>query len=78
MTPNEKVKELIEKMLVHQPMSIKHNVSEEQLRYNAKQCALICVDEMLKERLNIYNRSSDYNTERILFYQEVKQEIEKL
>ena len=38
---------------------------------NAKQCALICVDEILKAVTTIADKRFD-------FYTEVKQEIEKL
>ena len=66
MTPKEKAKELVDKMW---------NINE---RYGsigfheAKQCALIAVDEILSNPMFF----SDYGT--VYFWQEVKKEIEKL
>ena len=69
MTPKEKAKELVDKMW---------NIDE---RYGsigfheAKQCALICVDEILDLIDTIY----DYDRESLNpYWEEVKQEIEKL
>ena len=64
MTPKEKAKELYEKyeFVYIQNYTSKHEV---------KQCALIAVDEIL--RVSITYAGKDYE-----FYQEVKQEIEKL
>ena len=79
MTPKEKAKELIDKMLIgfidwtyHVPTELNdnHNILSE-----AKQRALIAVDEMLKEH---FGDISDYGTRRYYFLKEVKQEIEKL
>ena len=63
MTPKEKAKELIDKMLNQQSFT-------EDL-YDAKQCALIAVDEILNEYWS-------HDTKRRDWWQEVKQEIEKL
>ena len=72
MTPKEKAKELVEKFLfmyrpsMHPPY-LKANEA-------AKQCALIAVDEILlheKNNHSVLDKISDY-------WQEVKQEIEKL
>ena len=47
--------------------------------YEAKQCALIAVDEILDELLEIVKvTSSKYIIKHTNYYQEVKQEIEKL
>jgi hypothetical protein len=66
MTPKEKAKELYNKF--YNTSSHPHHV--ESRKNNAKQCALIAVDEMIKEleRCFIHNE----------YWQEVKQEIEKL
>ena len=66
MTPKQKAKELVGKF-IHHAESFHDN-------HHAKQCALICVDEILKElkRGNIH-RGTVYK-----YWQEVKQEIEKL
>ena len=73
MTPKEKAKELVEKFLfmyrpsMHPPY-LKANEA-------AKQCALIAVDEILL-LLQIQIGFRDYEASK--YWQEVKQEIEKL
>jgi hypothetical protein len=62
MTPKEKAKEIVEKMLNEQSFS-------EEL-YDAKQCALIAVEFAKENPLN----TDGYNK----YLQEVTQEIEKL
>ena len=72
MEAKDKARELVEKFSIIQEFGIA-NTEEELAEYfhkKAKQCALIAVDEMLKE----YYRLS----ERGIYWQEVKQEIEKL
>jgi GH25 family lysozyme M1 (1,4-beta-N-acetylmuramidase) len=58
MTPNEKAKELVEKMSIDWDMCRGQNI----------QCALIAVDEILKAVDGKYEE----------YWQQVKQEIEKL
>jgi len=67
MTPKEKAKELVDKYL---------NADYMQLSiYVAKECALIAVDEIIDAILIIY----DYDFESLnKYWQDVKQEIEKL
>jgi hypothetical protein len=65
MTPKEKAKELVDKMYV----GFVHDLYS----YKAKQCALIAVDEIMKLDEVWYQGSKTYE-----FYEEVKQEIEKL
>jgi len=66
MTPKEKAKELINNMLY----CYQGNIDE----YTAKQCALVCVEEMIEDaKYDVYNGSV-----RIKNWKEVKQEIEKL
>ena len=69
MTPKEKAKELIDKMLNQQSFT-------EDL-YDAKQCALIAVDEILyclnMNHDNVYFYNPEYE-----YYKKIKQEIEKL
>jgi hypothetical protein len=62
MTPQEKAKELVDKFTV---------VGLQQ-RNEGIQCALICVDEIIAEL------DSERVFERIYFWNEVKQEIQKL
>jgi hypothetical protein len=61
MTPKEKAKELVDKM---------YGVTD----YQAKQSALIAVDELIKQEEK-YNNGTFYPSK---YWQEVKQEIEKL
>ena len=66
MTPKEKAIELFEKMYYKmQPDELGKD------QESAKQCALIAVDEILSEYWS-------HNTKRRDWWQEVKQEIEKL
>jgi hypothetical protein len=73
MSPYEKAKEMYDKMLNSDIMNM--------TKYCAKQCALIAVDEIIdtytQEKNNgyIYYRVLD---KIILYWQEVKEEIEKL
>jgi len=59
MTAEDKARELVDKM---------YGVTD----YQAKQSALIAVDEL------IYSHSQDTTDNQFYFWQEVKQEIEKL
>ena len=70
MTPKEKAKELIDKYKEFTEDGFAESY------YNAKQCALIAVDEMLNE-LNEWTDKFGW-INRIKYLQEVKQEIEKL
>ena len=49
-----------------------------QLVNEAKQCALIAVDEMLEELDHLAFDDPDYGTYKMQYWQEVKEEIEKL
>ena len=64
MTPKEKAKELVHKMLY----CYQGHIDE----YTAKQCALIAVDETVKS--HTYGLSKELKE----YWEEVKQEIEKL
>lgn len=66
MTPKEKAKELVQKMRVHSPVW--------EIEGDAKQCALIAVDELIEQE-NKYNNGSFYPSK---YWKEVKQEIRKL
>ena len=82
--PKEKAKELVEKMFSNMPKYLQGKIGSE----TAKQCALIYIDDMLKEYLFIHDKvlikhfdsheviGIVYN--KYLFLEEVKQEIEKL
>ena len=74
MTLKEKAKELVGRFYVWTSRNTtKVNIAH----YDAKQCALICVDEMLKP-IFMKGKRYDRTLEEVLFLQEVKQEIEKL
>jgi len=75
MSPEQKAKELVDKMLYCYQGHID--------KYTAKQCALIAVDEMIVQNGELY--LNNLGEETILYYKkvnnylfEVKQEIEKL
>ena len=70
MTPQEKARELVDKMY-NEPIGIYMMCSD-----TAKQCALIAVDELLNNFLS--NRNTKYGKERYFFWQQVKIEIQKL
>jgi hypothetical protein len=68
MTPQEKAKELLDKMTT--------NTNNETLMYKnkfAKECALIAVDEIID-----YLISNKITGTLMTYWQEIKQEIEKL
>ena len=75
MTPKEKAKDLVSKF-IHLTKQI---TGANGTIYNSKQCALIAVDEILEEISEVLMvTASSYVVEHIVFWQEVKQEIEKL
>ena len=67
MTPKEKAKELVDKSMIGIIFNIKQNIEASTIEAS-KKCALILVDEILN-LLPLANRD---------YWQEVKQEIEKL
>jgi len=67
MTPQEKAKELVDKYWIYLRAGLLY---DEEAKEDAKQCALIAVYEI------IFTRISD--VEFFYYWQEVKQEIEKL
>jgi len=76
MTPKEKAKELLERMTVHHWTDVCDSEG-------AKQCALIAVDEIINSSpsLPILGDSGSYVEDIELskiYWEEVKQEIEKL
>jgi hypothetical protein len=86
MTPKEKAKELLEKMYNTDYCGIKHFPNKrycdctEINYYQAKQCALIAVDEVIKalDNEDIYIQGETDLDYHIIHWKEVKQEIEKL
>ena len=84
MTPKEKANELVSLMLQHQHFAVKGHFNEKSCLNNAKQCALICVDEII-ETNPLMSLNATYGVGSVEIYssnkkywQEVKQEIEKL
>ena len=76
MTPKEKAKELISKYLEVSECGI-WNGTDIFIKLNnqlAKQCALIAVDEILEASLYQFDEMDKY----VIYWQQVKQEIEKL
>jgi hypothetical protein len=71
MTPKEKAKELANKFLRTYKVSLYPPFTK--ASDEAKQCALIAVDEILKV-VSFYNDSQA----EVIYFKEVKQEIEKL
>ena len=72
MTPQEKAKELVDRYLQYvEAFSCK------QQDENAKQCALIAVDEILNLMIKEF-KWDIFNNGHIEYWLEVKQEIEKL
>ena len=83
MTPQEKAKELVNRFILVNSESVELETGEYELllslsKEDAKQCALIAVDEVL-QNVNPYRSTigRGYLTDEE-FYQEVKKEIEKL
>ena len=72
MTPQEKAKELLNKMTTNAHSLIYKN------QY-AKECALIAVDEILNNFGQLTNGANFYTSyDAVKYWQEVKQELEKL
>ena len=72
MTPKEKAKELVDRFKQYSS----GNVGGDSEKYTAKQCALICVDEMIKVQSPWAN--SFMGRKQFEELEEIKQEIEKL
>ena len=71
MTPKEKAKELVYKYF---------NLTDHMQFDEAKECALIAVDEILKSGIEIdyyFDKSIGYYLSYLEYYAEVKQEIKK-
>ena len=76
MTPKEKAKELVDKYydMKWQSYSHKKTSIKSMTKLSSKQCALIAVDEIISIKLLWYQK----DTKELDYWQEVKQEIEKL
>ena len=77
MTPKEKAKELLNKFIPH--TRVFHEVlGWEDYIDSAKQCSVIAVDEIISLMIKFHNRHIEDNSNEIIFWEEVKQEIKKL
>jgi len=73
MSPKEKADELVKKMYEVRSGSVSMITY-----YFATQCALVAVDEMLEELDHLAFDDHDYGTSKMMYWMEVKQEINKL
>ena len=71
MTPKEKAKELVDRFKKLDTTFDGVDV----LCHEAKQCALICVNKILHE---LEEEEDGYRMDRVEYWEQVKQEIEKL
>lgn len=76
MTPKEKAKELVDKFISYSYFSDGNNSMNRanEQEDNAKECALIAVDEITSIKLLWYQK----DTKELEYWKEVKQEINKL
>lgn len=72
MTHKERAIELVDKMMYHIMYNCQPTLSE----MVAKQCALIAVDEIIEEIVE--STDNEVKSMRIIYWEKVKQEIEKL
>jgi hypothetical protein len=72
MTPKEKAEQLINAFVPH----VRWKMGQEDVIRRAKECAFIAVEEV-KEQL-LYNLSNDVSAIHAIYWEKVKQEIEKL
>ena len=73
MKPKEKAKELVDRMKLKVDVIDENNYTAEN-EYGAIQCALICVDELIK----LYEFENPNRGFKISYWDEVYQEIDKL
>jgi len=71
-SPKEKADELFDKMMYHIMYNCQPTLSE----MVAKQCALIAVDEIIEEVVE--STDNEIKSMRVIYWQKVKQEINKL
>ena len=76
MTPQEKAKELVSKYITNQNKWYLENLVDGIRISQAKQCALIAVDEILDD--DMLGMEEEYFEKRINYWEEVKQEIENV
>ena len=75
MTPQDTANKIISKYFI----MLRHDKLIEDVNlHTAKKCALVAVDEMLEELDHLAFDDHDYGTSKMMYWQEVKQEINKL
>tara|TARA_R110002051_G_C8341973_1_gene438540 strand:+ start:273 stop:509 length:237 start_codon:yes stop_codon:yes gene_type:complete len=78
MTAKEKAKDLVERFLALKKINL-NAITRPYNWQEAKQCALICVDEIINTGVHQdYIKVDGYMLSLVEFYTEVKQEINKL
>ena len=78
MTPKEKASKLVNQFYGKTPTRTNQSEIAQDWQF-AKECALICVDEILQNFGNLVDGKPFYSTyNAVKFYQQVKQEIENL
>lgn len=77
MTPKEKAEELVNKFTPHTKVFHEHLGWVNYLD-STKQCALIAVNEMLEELDHLAFDDFDYGTSKMMYWIEVKNEINNL
>jgi len=77
MTPQEKAEKLVEKFISH-TLIFDEGAGWLEDKDEAKQCALIAVNEMLEELDHLAFDDFDYGTSKMMYWVEVKNEINKL
>ena len=76
MTPKEKAKDLVNRFFIEVDSYYVEDIVSQP---KAKQCALVCVDEIINTGVHTdYIRVDGYMLSLVEFYTEVKQEIDKL
>lgn len=73
MTPEEKAEELFGKFAMYLRANLRY---DEEANEDAKQCALIAVDEIIDATKGMVDEDNGYSTDS--YWQEVKHEIELL
>jgi hypothetical protein len=76
MTAKEKAEDLVNKFFQFKPR-FKLDIDNEKEYYQAKQCALIAVDEIISDYKNyLFHANTEYKG--LMYWKEVKQELDKL
>ena len=78
MAPKEKAEEVVDKMYYSRKYKDGEDYIPQEAWVHAKQCALIAVNEIMSLMIKFHNRHIEDNSNEIIFWEEVKQEIEKL